>query len=308
MKTNTIDWSARVDQLLTTIGFVPITSSELKARVPADALLPLLGEPHPDAHFGSGPPSLEAIRAYEDSVAPYYDLKLMSAYELEREVIAYLAGEVARIRPRRVVDAGCGTGLALSCLAALFPRISFVGHDLSKEMMRRARARVRRLNLKNVHCFAAAHEELPERLKPASVDLLFTKCSLGEGTYIIPDFSDAPIPHMARDEFLAGDPTMARWRATLEAFRAVLAPGGIFIDAGQHCDAAVAALADIAAGVGFDETAHPLEKIRDNEPRPPDASEHTWRLYHPWIGAVSLKKRTSRTTHPLSIRTKLEVS
>ncbi|MDF1582433.1 MAG: class I SAM-dependent methyltransferase [Methyloprofundus sp.] len=49
-----------------------------------------------------------------------------------------------------VVDLGCGPGTQLALVARLNPEVNFIGVDLSNEMLDRARAHIKTLNLSNV--------------------------------------------------------------------------------------------------------------------------------------------------------------
>jgi len=50
----------------------------------------------------------------------------------------------------RVLDVGCGSGLALNLMAATYPRSLFTGYDFSEEGIERARAEARRRGLSNI--------------------------------------------------------------------------------------------------------------------------------------------------------------
>jgi len=67
-----------------------------------------------------------------------------NAAVLQREVARRLDERLAcmRIAPKRVLDAGCGTGFALSALRTRFPGAALVALDLSTAMLSEARAAV----------------------------------------------------------------------------------------------------------------------------------------------------------------------
>lgn len=67
--------------------------------------------------------------------------------EIESRV---LSGILARNRPRRVLDAGCGDARTTARLAAEFPNTQFLGGDYSAAMLRNAEANVRAARLQNV--------------------------------------------------------------------------------------------------------------------------------------------------------------
>ncbi|MDG4828240.1 methyltransferase domain-containing protein [Solwaraspora sp. WMMD1047] len=93
--------------------------------------------------------------------ARYYDV-----LSLERPV--YRPGRLAGIRAlglrpgHRVLDVGCGTGLNLPALrAGVGPDGSVVGVDASPQMLRQARARIRRAGWANVAVLAGDAANLP---------------------------------------------------------------------------------------------------------------------------------------------------
>ena len=60
-----------------------------------------------------------------------------------------------------VADVGCGAGVALTALAASYPRSTFHGYELSRLAVERARARVAEAGLTNVEIIDRRAEELP---------------------------------------------------------------------------------------------------------------------------------------------------
>lgn len=80
----------------------------------------------------------EVARAFGRAAASY-DAHAV----LQREVLARLDErlELMSIRPRRILDAGCGTGLGLRLLQARYPEAQLVGLDLALPMLQAARAR-----------------------------------------------------------------------------------------------------------------------------------------------------------------------
>jgi malonyl-CoA O-methyltransferase len=80
-----------------------------------------------------------AVRRHFGRAVATYD----GAAVLQREVGARLAArlDVVRLAPRRILDAGCGTGDALGEFAARYPRASRVALDLALPMLDRARTK-----------------------------------------------------------------------------------------------------------------------------------------------------------------------
>ena len=63
----------------------------------------------------------------------------------------------------RVVDVGCGAGVALLTMAAAFPKATFEGFDPSRHAIDRARHRLAGTELTNVEFQVAPAEDLPAR-------------------------------------------------------------------------------------------------------------------------------------------------
>lgn len=81
-----------------------------------------------------------AVRAAFDKAAASYD----AAAPLQQEVARRLDERLAlmKLAPMRILDAGCGTGQALSLLQTRFPEASLVGLDLAPNMLKQARAAI----------------------------------------------------------------------------------------------------------------------------------------------------------------------
>lgn len=90
---------------------------------------------------GSSPAGIDtrAVRRHFSRASVTYD----AAAVLQREVGARLASrlDVVKLDPRRILDAGCGTGDALGELAARYPRAARVELDLALPMLGCARAK-----------------------------------------------------------------------------------------------------------------------------------------------------------------------
>ena len=92
----------------------------------------------------------------ERTLAPWSRLALVP------RVLPALDGVVERLRNRaRVVDVGCGSGVALLTLAAEFPQAEFEGYDLSQHAITRAQTKVAESGLTNITFRAAGAAHLP---------------------------------------------------------------------------------------------------------------------------------------------------
>ncbi len=69
-------------------------------------------------------------------------------------------------KPFRYCDLGCGPGLTLLTLAAIFPEAEFVGIDFNSNHIRMAQARADATGLKNVKLITSNFTELPDRNLP----------------------------------------------------------------------------------------------------------------------------------------------
>lgn len=86
-------------------------------------------------------------------------------------VLASVDGLIERLESGiRVVDAGCGSGVASCVMAESFPNSTFVGIDPSVPAIAAARAKADQLGLTNL----SFEEETFEDLEPGSVDFLLT--------------------------------------------------------------------------------------------------------------------------------------
>lgn len=126
----------------------------------------------------------EVARAFGRAAASY-DAHAV----LQREVLARLDErlDLMSIQPRRILDAGCGTGLGLRLLQARYPEAQLVGLDLALPMLQAAQMRkqpegltgfIRRLlpgALRQMHVCADI-ERLP--FKNSSVDLIWSSLAL----------------------------------------------------------------------------------------------------------------------------------
>jgi malonyl-CoA O-methyltransferase len=78
-------------------------------------------------------------RAFERA-APGYDAAAVLQQEVARRMLERL--DFVKLAPKRVLDAGCGTGFALSDLARRYPAAELVALDIAHAMLQVARAQV----------------------------------------------------------------------------------------------------------------------------------------------------------------------
>src|SRR5437016_8478865 len=94
--------------------------------------------------------------------------------------IKTMRAKIARLRPRNVLDVGCGNGFSTRHYAAAFPEIQFIGIDFSPEMIRHARSNV------PLNCaFQIANVLEPTSLPQGPFDLIITQRCL----QTLPDWS-----------------------------------------------------------------------------------------------------------------------
>jgi malonyl-CoA O-methyltransferase len=151
------------------------------------------------------PDSLAARRAFERAAASAAGGASEIAREIERRMADRL--DYVRVRPRRVLDAGCGVGDGMALLRRRYPQAQIVGVDFAYAMARRAwrsrpvKERVRSLlGMASLHCICADMAWLP--LIAESCELVWSNLAL------------AWVP----------DPM-----ASFREFHRVLAPGGLLM-------------------------------------------------------------------------------
>lgn len=76
-------------------------------------------------------------RAFERA-APHYDAAAALQQEVARRMLERL--DYVTLQPRRVLDAGCGTGFALPALAKRYPTSDLIALDIAQSMLQVARA------------------------------------------------------------------------------------------------------------------------------------------------------------------------
>ena len=113
-----------------------------------------------------------AARRSFDAAAAGYDQVAVLQREIAQRMLERLG--YIRLAPRRVLDLGCGTGLALDGLAKRYRRAELIALDFAPSMLRQARRRGHWLNRPRLVCADA--EQLP--LADDSVDLVFSNATL----------------------------------------------------------------------------------------------------------------------------------
>lgn len=146
----------------------------------------------------------QARHAFERAAQKNVDAAVLQS-EVERRMLERL--DYVRLAPRRVLDAGCGTGRGLALLGRRYPLADLLGVDFAEAAVRTASrqgsfaARLRRLLRRRVEArLCADFARLP--LPGGSIDLLWSNLALA----------------------WAADPL-----AALREFNRVLAPGGLLM-------------------------------------------------------------------------------
>jgi malonyl-CoA O-methyltransferase len=78
----------------------------------------------------------QARRAFERAARAGADAAVLQA-EVERRMLERL--DFVRLQPRRILDAGCGTGRGLGLLRRRYPRADLLGVDFARDAVRAAR-------------------------------------------------------------------------------------------------------------------------------------------------------------------------
>jgi malonyl-CoA O-methyltransferase len=122
-------------------------------------------------------PDKRAARRAFDRAAPHYDEAAALQQEVGRRLLDHL--DPMTLRPRRIVDLGCGTGAHLEALRRRYPGAEVIGVDFSAAMLARARARSpwwRRFARRGAHLVRADAERLP--FASQSADFAFSNLAL----------------------------------------------------------------------------------------------------------------------------------
>ncbi|OYY93329.1 MAG: malonyl-[acyl-carrier protein] O-methyltransferase BioC [Hydrogenophilales bacterium 28-61-23] len=154
-----------------------------------------------------------AIRHSFQRAADRYDEAAFLQHEVARRLDDHLDG--VKIEPKRILDAGCGTGFGSSLLRARYPRADVVGLDLADAMLHQAAARLR----------GSVWEKLRARLMP-NVPNFFPLCG---------DIEHLPLSRGSFD--MAWSSLALQWvgggadglQTSFKEMHRVLKPGGLFI-------------------------------------------------------------------------------
>ena len=122
-------------------------------------------------------PDKRAARRAFDRAAARYDAAAVLPQEIGRRLLEHL--DPITVRPRVVVDVGCGTGASLEALGRRYPGARVVGVDLSAAMLAHARRRApwwRRIARAGAPLVRADAERLP--IKGSSAELAFSNLAL----------------------------------------------------------------------------------------------------------------------------------
>jgi len=117
-------------------------------------------------------PDKTATRRSFEQAASGYDRAAVLQQEVARRLLERLA--LMTIRPRRVLDLGCGTGQCIAGLMARYKTADVVALDIAAPMLNNARRRGRWL--RKPDCICGDAEQLP--LADNSIDLVFSNLML----------------------------------------------------------------------------------------------------------------------------------
>ncbi|MDJ0739387.1 MAG: malonyl-ACP O-methyltransferase BioC [Gammaproteobacteria bacterium] len=122
----------------------------------------------------AAPPRLDKAKARRGfgRAADAYDAAAVLQHEIGRRMIERL--DTMRIAPRRILDIGCGTGVATDGLMKRYPKAEVIALDFALPMLAHARRRGRWL--RRPRCLCADLDALP--LAAHSIDLVFANAAL----------------------------------------------------------------------------------------------------------------------------------
>jgi malonyl-CoA O-methyltransferase len=118
----------------------------------------------------------QRLRKSFERAASTYDAAAVLQREIADRLLARL--DVVRLKPRVILDLGCGTGYDSRRLSKRYPRAHLLGLDIAEAMTRRARRKSGLWNRLTGRCaFTCGNaERMP--LAPASVDMVVSNLAL----------------------------------------------------------------------------------------------------------------------------------
>lgn len=119
-----------------------------------------------------GPIDKQSARRAFGKAADGYDAAAVLQHETGRRMLERL--DYIRLEPRRILDIGCGTGVATGELLKRYPKADVVALDFALPMLASARRRGRWL--RRPRCLCGDLDQLP--LAARSVDLVFSNAAI----------------------------------------------------------------------------------------------------------------------------------
>lgn len=114
---------------------------------------------------------------FYDAVSRIYDESCFNP-QLQVNSIALCAAMIETFEPRRVLEAGCTSGIATVFFAKQFPHISFLASDYSSGMIAVTEERIVKTRVSNARTIFAEHAELQIHVVPQSVDMVIADGSV----------------------------------------------------------------------------------------------------------------------------------
>ena len=116
------------------------------------------------------------MRASFEHAADTYDAAAVLQREIADRLLERL--DVVRLKPRVILDIGCGTGYDVRELAKRYPRAHILGLDIAETMARRARGKSGLWNRMTGRCVFSCGDAERLPLAPDSVDMIVSNLTL----------------------------------------------------------------------------------------------------------------------------------